>query len=887
MTVTSTTPRADYVGNGATDAYDFDFPVGSSADVDVFVTDTDGAVTELGLGTDFTVALDEQGAAGGTVTLVAGNLTSNYLLAIVHAAALTQPTNLTTSSVVRPGTLQTTVDRLLRQVQQVREETRHAIRLPLAENIDGELQSLVLRARKLLGFDASGNPTLYDQDDFGGSGGTGTSSSSEDYNVKAEEFGALGDDGSHPLSADEASAYNTAFGPYGLVATAGDETDTIAILAALYKAMTTGKRVYIPAGTYRIAAIAAGGYLDYSARATPKTGQPSVPPPLIMFGDGYKTILKGYGVASGRAIFEALGETNGTSIRVSVSDMRFTHDVSSSATAYCIRLGDSKTGSSFKWIWMECASGILLKFASTSSYANSCAKFENVFIRANYGYAWAVAASSTSWCVNIEDGGARCDITEWSSCYFLGPCKFKAMVNVMTGCMFANLNGVANELGHCITINAGSLQLFGCYFEEYHTAVYAEASVFHIDQIVAIGCLFNNASIVTAQYGLHAKYNASYAFGRMNIIGCHAAVPGHYTACARWDQVDGTMIDCNQRNLVGDWTIQVANGGNVITMNRGKIRSYANASGSAFLTHTVDVDASTGIALGNTSTGTSARYNRTTLADGTTVSEILYGDNYSSAVLQRALSVNNSAGPLVWGSGGALDLWLTELHNILIGLALTDDDTFNKLQIGGGMRLLPQSGNNNVDGSIWSASEANALETRQGSTRSYLSGTLGAGYSDKTVANTTSPSSLLPASIVGNLGTGANYLVPGKTIRIKMSGYTTNTGTPSIRLRGVYDSTDIADSGFVAMVNISGTRQWELEIVATCRSVGATGTIYAQGLFSYFSDATTRNFIPLLSTAAVTIDTTGAVALGVGVTWGGADPANSITATHCVIEELN
>lgn len=172
--VTSTTPYAYYVGTGSVDDYDFTFPVLSQTDLGVYVTDTSGAVTTYTLGIDYTVALAGNGANGGTVTLSAGNLTSGYKIAILDQTPLTQPTVLTTSTIVRPTTVQTALDRLARQIQQVNLKADRAMRMPVHENMTGLLDVAEDRKGRMIYFsDVDGSPTLIPKpfDDSGAVGG--------------------------------------------------------------------------------------------------------------------------------------------------------------------------------------------------------------------------------------------------------------------------------------------------------------------------------------------------------------------------------------------------------------------------------------------------------------------------------------------------------------------------------------------------------------------------------------------------------------------------------------------------------------------------------------------------------------------------------------------
>lgn len=747
---------------------------------------------------------------------------------------------------------------------------------------DNTLTDALVRTRNLhpevlANFGQGGNVVnVYQTGDGSGSSGGGVG-----YNVMDDEFGAAGTGLSTPLSSVEAADFNSRFGIYGLVVSAGDERDWAAIQAALYKAMTTGYRVHLPPGLYCV-----NKPLDYSSRVVPLTGQPSIPPAIVISGEGYKTEVKGYSIDAGRATWEFLGANNGQNVRVELRDMRLTHDwVTCAATAYCVRLGDSKTGSKLSAIWCEGASGVLLKFASTLSYANSCTILERVIIRANYGNAWSPPASSTSWALNIEDGGARCDNIKIDSSYIYGPAKVKAMVCVIINTQFANVNGQAGEMGRNLTINGGSVQIFGSYFEEYITSIYAEATSFHIEEILVVGCLFNGSSVVASQYGLHAKYNAAFAFGRMVIIGCHAAVPSHSVVVARWDQVDGQIQDCAQRNLIGDWTIAVANGAKVLSINRGKITSYLASAGEAFLIHAVSVDGSIGTALSNSNTGTSARYTESVSSNGSTRSHIMFGSNYSVVALRNAAYYGNGNGPIVWGVGGGLDMTLAFSKRLLIGAGLTDNGV-SRVQVEGGINLLPQAGNDNVDGSVWSDSVNGSLKTYQKGTRTFVPGLLAAGYADKVVGNTNVETTLITPTVLGTVGMAANFLAPGKTLRLRFQGHATNTGTPSIQVRVYLGATLVANTGIVTMSTISGTRRWQLEVEIMCRSDGVSGTVIAQGELTYYSAAGTKQHIPIVATATTTVDTTAALAVGATATWGATDVANVLTATQFTLEAV-
>lgn len=154
VAVTDLVPRADYIGDGSTDTYPFDFPIKVAADLKVYQ-----AGVLLTIATDYTVTINTDGS--GEIELVAGNLTDGVLLALVRNGALTQPTVFTNTKTYPPTAVQNAIDRLTLQLQSLQEIARHALRIPLAEDADGVLPSASDRRSTLVGFDGDGLPLLY------------------------------------------------------------------------------------------------------------------------------------------------------------------------------------------------------------------------------------------------------------------------------------------------------------------------------------------------------------------------------------------------------------------------------------------------------------------------------------------------------------------------------------------------------------------------------------------------------------------------------------------------------------------------------------------------------------------------------------------------------
>lgn len=167
----------------------------------------------------------------------------------------------------------------------------------------------------------------------------------------------------------------------------------------------------------------------------------------------------------------------------------------------------------------------------------------------------------------------------------------------------------------------------------------------------------------------------------------------------------------------------------------------------------------------------------------------------------------------------------------------------------------------------------------------YLVSSIFRATASASVSNTTSEGTLI-GSGAGTLTLPANFFKAGRTLMIKALGTITNTGTPTLRINFKLGSTIILDTSSITMVTLTGTRVFTAEAVITCRSVGGSGTVIGQGFLAYNATTNTMNRIDTPLTGAVTVDTTGTLAVNVTATWGTANASNVITATNFVIQMM-
>lgn len=121
---------------GGTSTFTFGFKIFQVTDVEV-VTAVSGssAETVLTYGLDYSVTLndDQDATPGGTVVLTSP-LASNKVLSIVSAVPYTQPTQLTNYSRFPPEIINTSLDRLEVQIQQLKEVNSRQITVPATSN---------------------------------------------------------------------------------------------------------------------------------------------------------------------------------------------------------------------------------------------------------------------------------------------------------------------------------------------------------------------------------------------------------------------------------------------------------------------------------------------------------------------------------------------------------------------------------------------------------------------------------------------------------------------------------------------------------------------------------------------------------------------------------
>jgi hypothetical protein len=156
MTVSSTTVKKSYNGNGSTTAFTYDFLINTTAELKVIIRSSTGTETVKTLSSHYNIA-DSSGS--GTVTFTSGNIpASGETVILIRDTNLTQGTDYVENDPFPSASHESALDKLTLQVQEVQEEVDRAIKLSRTNTMTSTEFTVGAtdRASKILAFDSTG-----------------------------------------------------------------------------------------------------------------------------------------------------------------------------------------------------------------------------------------------------------------------------------------------------------------------------------------------------------------------------------------------------------------------------------------------------------------------------------------------------------------------------------------------------------------------------------------------------------------------------------------------------------------------------------------------------------------------------------------------------------
>ena len=132
MTLSSSTNRVSYNGNGATTAFSFPYLFYADADLTVIAVAADGTETTKTITTHYTVTGAEN-PAGGTVTMLTAPASGTKLV-ILREVDYTQELDLVDNDPLPAGSVEEVLDRQVMMTQQLKEAGDRALRFPRGDS---------------------------------------------------------------------------------------------------------------------------------------------------------------------------------------------------------------------------------------------------------------------------------------------------------------------------------------------------------------------------------------------------------------------------------------------------------------------------------------------------------------------------------------------------------------------------------------------------------------------------------------------------------------------------------------------------------------------------------------------------------------------------------
>ena len=161
MTISTTTLKNSYSGNGSTTSFAYTFPINSTSEISVIERSATGTETVKSEGSGSTnYSIVDNGASGGTVTMVTAPA-SGTTLVLLRNTALTQETDYVANDPFPAETHEDALDKALMQAQELQEELDRSFKVSKTNTISSAefTESATDRASKTLGFDSDGNLT--------------------------------------------------------------------------------------------------------------------------------------------------------------------------------------------------------------------------------------------------------------------------------------------------------------------------------------------------------------------------------------------------------------------------------------------------------------------------------------------------------------------------------------------------------------------------------------------------------------------------------------------------------------------------------------------------------------------------------------------------------
>jgi hypothetical protein len=181
MTISSTTVRNSYSGDGTTDTFTYNFKIFQDSDIQVIIRSANGTETIKTITTHYTVT-DAGVSAGGTVIFTVGNIpTATETVVLRRNIPQTQAIDYIANDPFPAESHEEGLDRATMAIQQIQEEVTRSLKLSKTNTMTSTEFTVGAadRANKILAFDAAGEISVTQE--LGTYRGTDTTITTEAY----------------------------------------------------------------------------------------------------------------------------------------------------------------------------------------------------------------------------------------------------------------------------------------------------------------------------------------------------------------------------------------------------------------------------------------------------------------------------------------------------------------------------------------------------------------------------------------------------------------------------------------------------------------------------------------------------------------------------------
>jgi hypothetical protein len=244
LTISTTTIKNSYNGDGSTTAFTYTFKVADQNEIEVIIRSSNGTETVKTLTTHYTVS-GVGNAGGGTVTFTSGNIpVSGETVVLRRDTDITQTMDLIDNDPMSADTIETAHDKSIAIAQELQEQIDRSIKLSRTNTMTSTEFTVdaATRANKILAFDDNGEISVTQElGTFVGDWSSGTSYNARDLVKDTSTNNIFICTTSHTSSGSQPLTTNTDSAKWSLIVDAASATSSATAAAASASAAATSE----------------------------------------------------------------------------------------------------------------------------------------------------------------------------------------------------------------------------------------------------------------------------------------------------------------------------------------------------------------------------------------------------------------------------------------------------------------------------------------------------------------------------------------------------------------------------------------------------------------------------------------------------------------------